>query len=172
MRASIDAAIEKYLESKSQKQAENYQRFYKLVANLAVINDDIAGYIKSLNQCKFNGYTQIIMYGNLLHKIFEAKILIFNKCNQEALILANSKSLEDEYKKQLKDLNAKYHIEVIEKFKEYRDTIGGHYDADICDLVIQLGKCNGKEILDLILNFQKYLNEYIGIIYNLGQSRA
>jgi hypothetical protein len=113
MRASIDAAIEKYLESKSQKQAENYQRFYKLVANLAVINDDIAGYIKSLNKCKFNGYTQIVMYGNLLHKIFEAKILIFNKCNQEALILANSKSLEDEYKKQLKDINAKYHIEVI-----------------------------------------------------------
>jgi hypothetical protein len=165
---SIDRAIANYQKIIDMNGGENCIIYYKCMANLAIINDDLCVLIRNLNNKEKDGYSYGMQVGNLLLKLFEIKLWIDKSFNKNVYILVRDTEIMDRIFAWFKEEKAKANYNSINQFSKIRDKLLGHYDDMACDYLIELGKINLTEFIQIAESFQRLVLSLISILHEIG----
>jgi len=154
-------------EYKELLESEDKKDFYTLKYMGILIYNDLAREYYNLESNPTLNTSKLVAISPIIHKSFEAQYWYKQKGNKKLRELSDRRGIMKEVDsriRKLKSINATR----IEKYKNYRDKMAGHYDIDRIELIEAISSITLDQFKEDTQRVIIYGNEWLGILKYIG----
>jgi hypothetical protein len=141
-------------------------------AMAAMIHCDICRLVVALDECDSEGVARLLWMADIVSKLHEAKRWYFEKGGPLLQDIAKSRTCgPDMVRKKLKEIKTNHPIGAVDKYADYRNKFGYHYDADAIDYLEKFGNEAAGHFYDLLKHFTLFSGEWAQLTRSLIQNQ-
>jgi hypothetical protein len=140
-------------------------------AMAALIHCDVCRVVIALDECERDGgIARLLCMADIVSKLIEAWRW-YNKSGTKLLreISTQKPSGIKNLNKHIEEIKKAYRIQRINKYNDYRDKLGYHYDAQALHYLRKFGEEDVEEFFDILKSFVEFSSEWTKITKTLIQ---
>lgn len=139
-------------------------------AMAALIHCDLCRLVIAFDECERDGMARLLCMADISSKLFEARNW-YNNAGTNLLrgIAARKPCGVAEVNKSIEQLKGAHQVHRINKYADYRNKFGYHYDADAIRYLQQFGGEDAEEFFDILSSFVKFSREWAQLTKSLVQ---
>jgi hypothetical protein len=142
-------------------------------AMAAVIHCDFCRLVIAYEECEREGLASLLWIADISSKLFEARNWYSNTGTKLLREIATTKSGGvAEVNKEIEQLKKSHQIHRINKYEDYRNKFGYHYDENAIAYLQKFGGEDAKEFLEILVSFVKFSGEWAQLTKNLIKTNA
>lgn len=140
-------------------------------AMAALIHCDLCRLVIALDECDQDGIARLLCMADISSKLYEARNWYCNAGTDLLRGIAAGKSYGvAEVNKRIEQLKSAHHVHRINKYADYRNKFGYHYDARALQYLQQFGGEDAEEFFEVLRAFVKFSGEWAQLTKSLVQS--
>ncbi len=137
-------------------------------AMAAMIHCDVSRLLVAFDECEREGVARLLWMADIVSNLLEAKRWYFEKGNRLLQDIAKNKACGPEViRKRLRDIRKMHPIQDVDKYADYRNKFGYHYDADALDYLQRFSKEPADPFFDLLNQFVLFSKEWVQLTRSL-----
>jgi len=142
-------------------------------AMAAVIHCDFCRLVIAYEECTREGLARLLWMADISSKLFEARNWYSNAGSKILREIASAKPCGvAAVNKAIEQLKNTHQIHRINKFEDYRNKFGYHYDENAIAYLQKFGGENANEFFEILSSFVKFSSEWAKLTKNLIQTNA
>jgi hypothetical protein len=140
-------------------------------AMAAIIHCDICRLVVAFDECETEGLARLLCMADISSKLFEARNWYSNSGTELLREIAQRKpGGVTEVNKAIERLKSSHDIHRINKYKEYRDKFGYHYDEEAPNYIRQFASESADAFFEILASFVKFSGEWAQLTKSLIKS--
>lgn len=142
-------------------------------AMAAVIHCDFCRLVIAYEECEREGLARLLWMADISSKLFEARNWYSNFGTKLLREIAMAKSGEvAAVNKEIEQLKSTHQIHRINKYEDYRNKLGYHYDENAIAYLQKFGGEDANDFFEILVSFVKFSGEWAQITKNLIKADA
>lgn len=139
-------------------------------AMAALIHCDLCRLVVFFDECPVEGLARLLSLADISSKLFEARNWYNNAGTKLILSIAERKSIDvAEVRKQIDNLKKTHEIHSINKYEDYRNKFGYHYDANAISYLQRFGQEDSGHFFKVLMSFVRFSIDWTQITKDLVQ---
>jgi len=141
-------------------------------AMAALIHCDLSRLVIAFDECERDGIARLLCIADISSKLFEARNW-YNNAGTNLLrgIAARKPCGVAEVNRSIEQLKNTHEVHRINKYADYRNKFGYHYDADALNYLQRFCGEDAEEFFEILLSFVKFSAEWARLTKSLVQSK-
>lgn len=140
-------------------------------AMAALIHCDLSRLVVSFDECQVEGIARLLCLADVASKLFEARNWYNNAGTRLLLSIAERKSIDVAgVRKHIEDLKQTHQIHRVNKYEDYRNKLGYHYDANAISYLRRFSSEDSDHFFDLLAAFVRFSASWAQLTKELLQN--
>ena len=142
-------------------------------AMAALIHCDVCRLVVSFDECQVEGVARLLCLADVASKLFEARNWYNNAGTKLLIKIAERNSVAVEpFKKQIEQLKNTHQIHRVNKYENYRNKVGYHYDAKAITYLQGFGGEDSDHFFDVLTEFVRFSGSWAQLTKDLIQNAS
>jgi len=142
-------------------------------AMAAVIHCDFCRLVIAYEECEREGLARLLWMADISSKLFEARNWYSNTGTKLLREIATAKPYGvAAVNKEIEQLKSTHQIHRINKYEDYRNKFGYHYDENAMEYLQRFGGEDADEFFEILASFVKFSGKWAQLTKNLIESNA
>lgn len=139
-------------------------------AMAAIIHCDVARLVVAYAECEFEGIARLLWLGDIASKLYEARNWYNNSGTAALRKIAERKPIETKAVNATIDgLKRTHGVHRVNKYVEYRNKLGYHYDVTAISHLETFGKNDANEFFDILTSFVRFSGDWAQLTKDIIQ---
>ena len=143
--------------------------FHSLKFSASLMHNDVCREFHNLTINPTMGTSNLLSYGSIILKLFEANLWYSQVGNRRLRELAKSRGKLQLIEDTLKEMKLILRPNRIEKYAEIRNKLAGHYDSQIVNILQELAAIRPDAFFEDIEMVVRYSQEWLQALRSIGK---
>jgi len=142
-------------------------------AMAAVIHCDFCRLVIAYEECEREGVARLLWIADISSKLFEARNW-YSKTGTKVLreIAASKQCDVSAVNREIEQLKSTHQIHRVNKYEDYRNKLGYHYDENAIAYLQKFGGEDANEFFEILASFAKFSGEWAKLTKSLIKANA
>lgn len=141
-------------------------------AMAALIHCDLCRLVVALDECRVEGVARLLCLADIASKLFEARNWYNSAGTTLLLAIAKRKPIgASAVNQRIEAIKQEHQIHRVNKYEDYRNKFGYHYDANAITYLQRFGTENSDHFFELLASYAKFSGAWAQLTKDVLRSR-
>jgi len=142
-------------------------------ATATIIQCDILRYLITLEESTREGLVCLLWMGDVASALYEAKKWFLGAGNQNLISIAKNTCYDvKRLQSEIKSLKMQFRLDDINRFKNYRNKVGHHYDERLIEHLRMFSESDSGDFHAFLVSYVKYSNGWASLFKKVLDFKA